>query len=69
MQLSHLDHIVLTVKDIEASCRFYHNVLGMEIITFGEGRKAAKFGSQKINFHDAGSEFAPKAEKPLSGSS
>lgn len=68
LQLSHLDHIVLTVKDIDASCRFYHNVLGMEIITFGEGRKAVKFGSQKINFHDAGNSFFPKAEKPLPGS-
>src|SRR4030095_2217211 len=56
IQLSHLDHLVLTVRDINASCRFYHTVLGMEIITFADGRKAVKFGSQKINFHQAGGE-------------
>ena len=51
IRLSHLDHIVLTVNDIEKTCTFYHNNFGMEIISFGDGRKALKFGDQKINLH------------------
>lgn len=46
-----IDHIVLTVDDIQATCRFYNRVLGMEIGTFGESRKALRFGQQKINLH------------------
>ena len=68
MNISHLDHLVLTVADIEQSCRFYHDILGMEIVTFGEGRKALKFGTQKINLHQAEKEFEPKASKPTPGS-
>ena len=49
MKIDRLDHLVLTVKDIEATCQFYTQVLGMEMITFGNGRKALAFGSQKIN--------------------
>ncbi len=63
-----LDHFVLTVADIEASCAFYARVLGMEIVTFGEGRRALAFGSQKINLHQAGKEFEPKAAVPTRGS-
>lgn len=68
IRLSHIDHIVLTVADIEKACAFYHGALGMEVITFGEGRKALKFGNQKINLHQKGSEFEPKAENPTAGS-
>jgi catechol 2,3-dioxygenase-like lactoylglutathione lyase family enzyme len=68
LQLSQLDHLVLTVRDVEASCAFYESVLGMRIVTFGEGRKALRFGSQKINLHQAGREFEPKALCPTPGS-
>lgn len=68
VRISHIDHIVLTVNDIETTCAFYHRALGMEVITFGEGRKALKFGSQKINLHQKGGEFEPKAKNPSPGS-
>ncbi|NEQ25090.1 MAG: VOC family protein [Microcoleus sp. SIO2G3] len=67
MQISHLDHLVLTVRDISATCEFYER-LGMEVITFGENRKALKFGQQKINLHQLGQEFEPKAKHPIPGS-
>ncbi|MEM9164221.1 MAG: VOC family protein, partial [Cyanobacteria bacterium P01_F01_bin.4] len=67
-RLSHLDHLVLTVRDIEATCQFYTQVLGMELITFGQNRKALRFGQQKINLHPAGQEFEPKAQTPTPGS-
>ncbi len=68
MKIAHLDHLVLTVRDIEATCNFYSRVLGMQVVTFGEGRKALIFGQQKINLHQFGKEFEPKAEKPTPGS-
>lgn len=68
MRISHLDHLVLTVADIEATCNFYQQVLNFEVIEFGENRKALKFGSQKINLHQAGHEFEPKAAFPTQGS-
>lgn len=68
MKISHLDHLVLTVADIEISCQFYQSALKFEVITFGENRKALQFGSQKINLHQAGKEFEPKAYRPTSGS-
>ncbi len=68
MQLDRLDHLVLTVRNIETTCQFYSRVLGMEIITFGDGRKALKFGQQKLNLHEAGKEFEPKAFHPTPGS-
>jgi catechol 2,3-dioxygenase-like lactoylglutathione lyase family enzyme len=67
MKIDRIDHLVLTVKDIEATCTFYSNVLGMEVETFGEGRKALKFGSQKLNLHQKGKEFEPKADHPTPG--
>jgi catechol 2,3-dioxygenase-like lactoylglutathione lyase family enzyme len=67
MQLSHIDHLVLTVQDLEKTCEFYVRVLGMEEITFGENRKALKFGQQKLNLHQVGHEFEPKAIRPTSG--
>jgi catechol 2,3-dioxygenase-like lactoylglutathione lyase family enzyme len=68
MQIDHLDHLVLTVADIEATLDFYTRVLGMQAVTFGEGRKALGFGNQKINLHQAGREFEPKAQRPTPGS-
>ncbi len=68
IRIDHLDHLVLTVASIEESCDFYARVLGMRVETFGEGRKALTFGSQKINLHRAGHEFEPKAERPTPGS-
>jgi len=68
MRVLSLDHLVLTVRSIEATCAFYAGVLGMEVVTFGEGRKALAFGSQKINLHERGKEFEPKAGQPTPGS-
>ncbi|MHB1281750.1 MAG: VOC family protein [Acidithiobacillus sp.] len=68
MKIDSLDHLVLTVKDVEATSAFYAKVLGMGIITFGSGRKALSFGSQKINLHQHGNEFEPKAQQPTPGS-
>jgi len=56
------------VRNIETTCTFYSNVLGMEVVTFENGRKALSFGSQKINLHEAGKEFEPKAYRPTPGS-
>lgn len=67
MKIQRIDHIVLTVADIAATCDFYTRVLGMEIATFGQGRKALTFGDQKINLHEAGKEFEPKAARPVPG--
>jgi catechol 2,3-dioxygenase-like lactoylglutathione lyase family enzyme len=63
-----LDHLVLTVRDLDATVPFYVEGLGMRLKTFGEGRKALHFGSQKINLHVAGREFEPKAAQPTPGS-
>jgi catechol 2,3-dioxygenase-like lactoylglutathione lyase family enzyme len=63
-----LDHLVLTVRDLDATARFYVEGLGMRLETFDEGRKALRFGAQKINLHVAGREFEPKAAHPLPGS-
>ena len=68
MKLDRLDHLVLTVRNIETTCTFYSNVLGMEVVTFENGRKALSFGSQKINLHEAGKELEPKAYRPTPGS-
>ena len=68
MKIIALDHLVLTVKNIEASCEFYTKVLGMKTIVFGENRKGLVFGSQKINLHQRGEEFDPKAQVPTTGS-
>lgn len=68
MKIERLDHLVLTVADIEATCAFYSRVMGMEVVTFGDGRKALTFGQQKINLHERGKEFEPKAALPTPGS-
>lgn len=66
-----LDHLVLTVRDIDATIAFYRDWLGMTVATFGNGRKALAFGQQKINLHEADREFDPpviKADRPVPGS-
>ena len=68
MKVDRLDHLVLTVKNIVSTCEFYSKVLGMEVKTFGDNRKALGFGSQKINLHEAGHEVEPKAHRPTPGS-
>jgi len=68
MKIDSLDHWVLTVKDIETTASFYASVLGMDVITFGGGRTALSFGAQKINLHQHGKEFEPKAQHPTPGS-
>ncbi len=68
MRIDRLDHLVLTVSDIERSIAFYCDVLGMQAVTFGGGRKALTFGRSKINLHEVGKEFEPKALRPVAGS-
>ncbi len=68
MQIERIDHLVLTVRDVEATISFYASVLGLEPITFGDGRRALAFGTQKLNLHEAGRELEPKAARPTPGS-
>lgn len=68
MRVDRIDHLVLTVKDIDATIKFYTSIMGMTEVEFGEGRKALIFGRQKINLHLVGSEFEPKALNVKSGS-
>ena len=68
MHVDAIDHLVLTVASIEQACAFYERVLGMTTVSFGDGRKALAFGSQKINLHLAGREFTPHAQHPVPGS-
>jgi catechol 2,3-dioxygenase-like lactoylglutathione lyase family enzyme len=68
VKIEALDHLVLTVANVAASCAFYTRVLGMQEVTFGNGRKALAFGAQKINLHPHGHEFEPKARRPTPGS-
>ncbi len=66
--IARVDHFVLTVKDIDATCAFYSRALGMQPVTFAGGRKALAFGRQKINLHPAGNEYQPCAKRPVAGS-
>lgn len=68
MNIISIDHIVMTVRDINATVQFYKSVLGMVVDTFGEGRVSLKFGNQKINLHEQGKEFEPNADQPIPGS-
>ncbi|MFS8097370.1 VOC family protein [Lentzea alba] len=68
MRIDRLDHLVLTVADLTKTIGFYAGVLGMEEVTFGDGRKALKFGTGKMNLHEAGHEFEPKARQAVPGS-
>ena len=68
MNIARLDHLVLTVANIDKTCDFYTRVLGMEVVTFGEGRTALHFGQQKINLHPADNIPGLVADKPTPGS-
>ena len=68
MQIDSLDHLVLTVADIGRTCDFYSRVMGVGVVTFRGDRKALQFGHQKINLHQQGREFDPKALVPQPGS-
>jgi catechol 2,3-dioxygenase-like lactoylglutathione lyase family enzyme len=67
MNYVRFDHCVLTCADVEATADFYGRVLGMQVVLFGEGRKALKFGQSKINLHQAGNEIEPTALRPGPG--
>ena len=62
-----MDHVVITVADVDRTLAFYQRVLGMAPLSFGEGRRALAFGDQKLNLHQAGREFEPKALRPTPG--
>ena len=62
MKIDSLDHLVLTVADIDTSIAFYTEALGMEVVTFAGGRKALSFGSQKINLHQRGKGGLPPSK-------
>lgn len=66
--INRLDHLVLTVADIDRTCDFYCANFGFDVLSFGNGRSALKFGRQKFNLHQAGKEFEPKAKHPTPGS-
>ncbi|MEM8722910.1 MAG: VOC family protein [Cyanobacteria bacterium P01_G01_bin.39] len=68
MKIKSLGHLVLTVRDIQKTCEFYHQILGMEVIVFGENRTALKFGNQKINLHQLEPKIEPRANEPTPGS-
>ena len=67
LKINRLDHLVLTVKDLDQTCDFYTDVLGMEMKIFSGNRRALSFGVQKINLHQHGNEPEPKALKPTPG--
>ena len=68
MHVDRLDHLVLTVADIDRTVAFYTGALGMTLTTFGAGRRALSFGTSKINLHQRGREYEPKARTPIPGS-
>ena len=68
MKIDRIDHVVLTAFDVDRTVDFYTRVMGMEAITFAGGRRGLAFGRQKINLHQAGREYEPKALKPTPGS-
>jgi catechol 2,3-dioxygenase-like lactoylglutathione lyase family enzyme len=63
-----LDHLVLTVRDLDATVKFYVEALDMRLEIFDGERRALHFGDQKINLHLEGHEFEPKADRPTPGS-
>lgn len=68
VNLERIDHVVLTVADVDRTIAFYERALGMRAVTFGEGRRALAFGDQKLNLHQAGHEFTPHAKAAVPGS-
>jgi len=67
MNVERINHLVLTVKDIDETCRFYEEILGMEVENFSARRKALKFGNQKLNLHQKGRGYEPGAQSPTPG--
>jgi catechol 2,3-dioxygenase-like lactoylglutathione lyase family enzyme len=67
IRLERLDHLVLTVTNIDRTCEFYEHVLGMKRVVFGDNRRPLAFGSQKIKLHQVGHEFEPTAAAPTPG--
>ncbi len=65
--IERIDHFVLTVRSLEATCRFYQDVLGFERVDAAGKPTALVFGNQKINVHEAGRTFEPKAAAPSPG--
>lgn len=68
MKIDRLDHLVLTVRNVDVTVEFYARVLGMEPVTFGAGRRALAFGQQKINLHPSDAPIKPCAAQPTPGS-
>ena len=69
--IDRIDHIVLTTRDTPACIRFYTEVLGMKLVRFrtpGGERLSFNFGAQKINLHEWGREFEPRAHVAVPGS-
>ncbi len=67
MDFDAIDHVVFTVRDITVTCDFYARALGVPVITFDDGRRALQVGRCKINLHQVGHEFEPKAAEPRPG--
>ena len=67
-KITAIDHLVLTVADIDVTCLFYEHILGAQPIIFGENRRALQIGQQKINLHPRTNAFTPKAQNPTPGS-
>jgi catechol 2,3-dioxygenase-like lactoylglutathione lyase family enzyme len=67
MEFDRIDHVVFTVRDIAATCDFYVRALGLRVLTFDDGRRALQVGQCKINLHQQGHEFEPKALRPGPG--
>ncbi|MDO3640510.1 VOC family protein [Mucilaginibacter sp. L3T2-6] len=68
MKVERINHLVLTVKDIDLTCSFYNEVLGMEVEEFTPRKKALKFGEQSLMLHQKGRGFDLEADKPTPGS-
>lgn len=68
ISIDRLDHLVLTVRDLEKTCAFYVDVLGMERRSFGDGRTALHFGRQKLNLHEAANPIDPNVRHATPGS-
>lgn len=66
--IDRLDHLVLTVQDLDKTCRFYERILGMERRRFGDGRTALHFGRQKLNLHEAARPIDPNVRHATPGS-
>jgi catechol 2,3-dioxygenase-like lactoylglutathione lyase family enzyme len=66
--VTRIDHLVLTIGDLERTIEWYGTVAGMTHLTFGKDRHALAFGEQKINLHVRGHEIEPHAATPTAGS-